>query len=181
MSERLRTTLKEIEQLSVDEGWLSHPGHYTWLPYPSLNSPRNGRLTVQFKEDKDGYMFVFPYMGRAPFADIHNHYQRYVHGKKSARRLIVQGTIGSGKASCLAAMACLLIHRGHHVIFVLNCYALKNGFLPVMRDVLRSALPSEQHSSIDAAKSPESLLKLLSKFPKDYFIFILVDWDAYYP
>lgn len=124
----MRTTFKEIEQLSVDEGWLSHPGHYTWLPYPSLNSPRNGRLTVQFKEDKDGYMFVFPYMGRAPFADIHNHYQRYVHGKKCARRLIVQGTIGSGKASCLAAMACLLIHRGHHVIFVLNCYALKMGF-----------------------------------------------------
>lgn len=120
-------------------------------------------------------------MGRTPFADVYAHYKAYTNDASGLRRLILYGPQGSGKTLCLSALACLLLRLGRYVIYVPSCYLLALDFAGVMQDALYLALPSDLHSAVDTAKTPEAIIELVGDFKEDELVFILPEWDALYP
>lgn len=81
---------------------------------------------------------------------------------------------------CMTALACLLTRGKRHVIFLPSCSKLVFSFVSAMKDALYFAIPFEFHSAVEAAKRPEDIVALVGDFEKDYFVFILPDWDDFF-
>lgn len=173
----LRVTREALDQLTNDVASFSDPANLFSLPYPSLHGPQSDKFAIK----RENNIPVFRFMGRAYFADVYAHYKAYTDDTSGSRRLVVYGPQGSGKTLCLSALACLLTRLGRYVIYVPSCYLLTLNFVGVIQDALYMALPSDLHSAVDTAKTPEALIELVGDFKEDDLVFILPEWDALFP
>ena len=147
------------------------------LPFPFTLNPRDSNITNYRRDD----ISFFPFMGRKVFADVLQWYRRYSNGDDVARKLALYGPSGSGKTSILTALACLLIRKGCHVIYVPSCHLLVADFISHMMAALYFAIPEDLHSAVDASFEAEDIISLVNDFKKDHFVFILPEWNAFLP
>ena len=85
---------------------------------------------------------TFSYTGREKFATVWKTWCEIKDEDSRRRAIYVYGSMGYGKSHILAALACLLIHKGERVIYVPDCRALlhrpvhylRNAFLLAFAD-----------------------------------------------
>lgn len=173
----MRVIREALDGITNDAATFSDPANILSLPYPSLHGPQSDKFGIK----RENNIPIFRFMGRAFFADVYAQYKAYMDNASGSRRLILYGPQGSGKTLCLSALACLLARLGRYVIYVPSCYLLTLNFVGVMQDALYVALPSDLHSAVDTAKSPEALIELVGDFKEDNLVFILPEWDSMFP
>lgn len=173
----MRIIREALDQITNDTTRFSNPANFLSLPYPSLHGPQSDKFAIK----RENNIPIFRFMGRAIFADVYAQYKDYADNASGSRRLILYGPQGSGKTLCLSALACLLTRLGRYVIYVPSCYSLTLNFVGVMQDALYIAIPSDLHSAVSAAKTPEAIIELVGDFKEDDLVFILPDWSALFP
>jgi hypothetical protein len=87
------------------------------------------------------------------------------------RAIYVYGTIGYGKSHILAALACLLIRRGHRVLYFPDCRAACASWLDYLQRALLFAFrDTETRQRIMECDDPEQLLQICKSFPDPLYI-----------
>ena len=142
----------------------SDPATFTWLPFPSLLDVPN-RFT---RTESD--VVHFQYMGRSKFRDLKKCSQE-PHFANSSERLYVYGTSGSGKSHILAAFVCNLIHTGHRVVYIPDCFRLLENPAWILWCALVFAFhESEDLNVIRDRNDINSLVAFTLRYPNLYVI-----------
>jgi hypothetical protein len=87
------------------------------------------------------------------------------------KALYVYGTMGYGKSHILAALACLLIRRGHRVVYFPDCRAACDSWFHYLRRALLFAFrDNETQQKIMECGDAEQLLRICESFPDPLYI-----------
>jgi hypothetical protein len=93
------------------------------------------------------------------------------HPTGHKRAIYVYGTMGYGKSHILAALACLLIRRGHRVLYFPDCRAACASWLGYLQRALLFAFrDTETRQRIMECDDPEQLLRFCECFPGPLYI-----------
>ena len=145
---RIAAIHKAIRDLDTID--FADPAKLTMLPFPSpLEVPYQ-----RFKWHKQDDVSHFSCMGRSKFIELYEQTQgpNFVEAFES---IYLYGPSGSGKSHILAALVCLLIRKGKHVVYIPDCRTLIDGFMRNMQMAFCFAF----HEDIASFRTIEDLVK----------------------
>lgn len=156
--------------------WYSDIQNMGLLPFPMLYSKLP---TERFSLGGEPVM-MFEYMGRELFGSLWHQVQSFQIGGGFSQ-LFLHGNMGSGKSHMLAALACLLLRRGEHPVYLPDCRQMLANPLPYIQSAMLCSFadPSSLacHNEIRSFQSMEDVWKFCGTL-KTHLYFIVDQINA---
>jgi hypothetical protein len=119
----------------------------------------------------------FPYVGREQFAELWSKWLKIKDNTRRRRAIYVYGSMGYGKSHLLAALACLLVRLGEHVVYLPDCRAMLQDPLEYLQTAFLLAFQNARDywDAVLQSKDFEDLALLSHQFANGRKICFIVD------